>query len=136
MTAPAIAMLPHAKAVQAALEAAGLTVYPGKAPAAVVLPKQYVVLHSDPGVATAASLADDRTRLDGLVQLTYVATTWEGAIGTADRGRAALSSALVVAGRQSWRPEELGGPPVQRDDDISPPLYFLPVQYRLRSVSA
>lgn len=127
-------MLPHAKAVQAALAAAGLTVYQGVAPPSP--PKTYIVLHPDGGIATAASLADDRTRLDGLVQLTCVATTSDGAVGTADRARAALSTALDVDGRQSWRPEELGGPPVQRDDDVTPPLYYLPVQYRLRSVSA
>jgi hypothetical protein len=35
----------------------------------------------------------------------------------------------------AWRPEELGGPPLQRDDSVTPPLYFLPVQYRLRSTT-
>jgi hypothetical protein len=47
----------------------------------------------------------------------------------------ALHSTLSVAGRTAWRPEELGGPPIQRDDDVSPPLYYLPVQYRLQSTS-
>lgn len=136
MTAPAIAALPHAEAVKAALEAAGLTVYVGGAPTTVPLPATYVVLYPDAGVATAASLVDDRTRLDVLIQLTCVSITWEGALGTADRARQALVGPLSVTGRQSWRPEELGGPPVQRDNDVTPPLFFLPVQYRLRSVSA
>ncbi|GAA1164143.1 hypothetical protein F4556_002361 [Kitasatospora gansuensis] len=136
MTAPALAALPHIMAVQAALEAAGLTVYVGGAPAAITLPKTYVVLYPDDGVASAASLADDRTRLDLLVQLTCVSTTWEGALGTADWARSALCGPLTVPGRQSWRPEELGGPPLQRDDDVTPPLYYLPVQYRLRSAPA
>lgn len=129
-------MLPHVLAFQAALEAAALTVYPGGAPAAVTLPKTYIVLYPDPGVASAASLANDRTRLDALVQLTCVATTWAGALGTADRARAALVAPLTVAGRQSWQPEEVGGPPLQRDDDLTTPLYYLPVQYRLRSTTA
>ena len=52
-----------------------------------------------------------------------------------DKARAALSPRLTVTGRSAWRAEELGGPPVQRDDDVSPPLYFLPVQYALKSTS-
>lgn len=136
MTATAIAVLPHIMAVRSALETAGLVVYVGGAPAGIVLPKTYVVLYPDAGVASAASLADDRTRLDTLVQLTCVSTTWEGALGTADWARSALTGPLTVPGRQSWRPQELGGPPVQRDDDVTPPVYYLPVQYRLRSTPA
>jgi hypothetical protein len=124
-------------AIQAVLAAAGLTVYLGGAPAGPApLPKSYVVLYSGPGSSSSDSLADDRTTLDVLLQVTCVATTPEGALGTADRTRAALSPALTVDGRATWRPEELGGPPLQRDDDLTPPLYYLPVQYRIRSLPA
>lgn len=133
MTTPAV--LPHVAAVQAALGAAGLTVYLGGAPAGPApLPKAYTVVYSSPGMVESASLADDRTTLDVLLQVTVVSTTPEGALGTADRARAALAAPLTVAGRATWRPEELGGPPLARDDDVTPPLWYLPVQYRLRSI--
>lgn len=134
MTAPTV--LPHIAALRSALEAVPLTVYLGGAPPVATLPATYVVLYPDSGMAAAASLADDRTTLDTLVQITCVATTPDGALGTADRARAALAAPLTVSGRTSWRPEELGGPPLQRDDDQNPPLYYLPVQYRLRSIPA
>jgi len=134
VTTPAV--LPHVQAVQDVLEAAGLAVYQGGAPAGgQQLPPTYLVLYPDPGTDEAASLADDRTVLDALVQITAVGTTPQGAVGTADRARTALSPPLVVEGRVCWRPEKVGGPPLQRDDDLVPPLWYLPVQYRIRSIT-
>jgi hypothetical protein len=134
-TAPEV--LPHIAAVTAVLEAVPLTVYLAGAPRGPdPLPKTYAVLYSAPGTVEAASLADDRTVLDLLVQVTCVATTAEGAIGTRDRVAAALADPLTVDGRACWKPELLGGPPEQRDDDLTKPLWYLPVQYRLRSLSA
>ncbi|MCG6499462.1 hypothetical protein [Kitasatospora sp. A2-31] len=135
MTSPAV--LPHLEAVRGALAAAQLTVYLGGAPAGPApLPKTFAVLYPGPGSASPSSLADDRTTLDLLLQVTCVATTPEGALGTADRVRAALAAPVAVAGRATWRAEELGGPPLQRDDDVTPPLFYLPVQFRLRSIPA
>lgn len=131
MTAPTV--LPHVLAVQAALGTAGLTTYLGGAPPGA-LPKTYVVLYPGAGQATASSLADDRTTLDALLQTTCVASTPDGALGTADRVRGALAGTPVVAGRALWRPEELGGPPLARDDDLTPPVYYVAVQWRLRSI--
>ncbi|MFJ3793899.1 hypothetical protein [Kitasatospora sp. NPDC090091] len=135
MTSPAV--LPHVDAVRAALAAVQLAVYVGGAPPGPTsLPKTFTVLYPGPGAASPASLADDRTTLDLLLQVTCVGTTPEGALGTADRARAALAAPLTVAGRACWRAEELGGPPLQRDDDVTPPLYYLPVQLRIRSIPA
>ncbi len=134
MTAPTV--LPHIVALQAAIEAAPLPVYLGGAPAAAPLPASYVVLYPAGGAVSPASLADDRTTLDALVQITCVSSLPDGALGTADRVRAALAGPLTVAGRATWRPEELGGPPLARDDDVTPPVYYVPVQYRLRSIPA
>jgi hypothetical protein len=134
VTSPAV--LPHVAALEAAIEAVPLAVYLGGAPAATSLPASYVVLYPAGGAAAPASLADDRTTLEALVQITCVSTLPDGALGTADRVRAALAGPLTVAGRATWRPEELGGPPLQRDDDVTPPLYYVPVQYRLRSIPA
>ncbi|WNI16910.1 hypothetical protein [Actinacidiphila sp. ITFR-21] len=130
MTAPQV--LPHVDAVQAALAAGGLTVYLGGAPPRPA--DRYAVLYPEPGQAVRESLADARTHWSGVVTITSVATTAEQALWVADKIRAALAGPLVVQGRVAWRPEELGGPPLARDDDVTPPLFYAPVQYRLQSI--
>lgn len=136
MTTPTV--LPHMDAVQAALTAAGLTVYLGGIPidAGWSPPDKFAVLYPDPGMAVRESLADRRTDFEATFQITCVGGSAERALWVADKARMALSVPLTVTGRASWRPEELGGPPVQRDDDVTPPLWFVPVQYRLISTPA
>lgn len=125
-------------AVQAALETAGLTVYLGGAPTSSgwAPPDMYVVVYPEPGQAVRESLADLRTDFTAVFQITCVGGSMERALWAADKARAALSVPLTVAGRATWRPEDLGGPPVQRDDDTNPPSWFVPVQYRLMSIPA
>lgn len=126
-------------AVQAALEALGLTVYVGGAPAASgwTPPDHFAVLYPDPGTSVRESLADERTDFDTTVQITCVGSDVVRALWVADRVRKALATTqLTVDGRICWPPEDLGGPPVQRDDDVTPPLFFVPVQYRIRSTPA
>ncbi|MBP2583031.1 hypothetical protein J3A78_003509 [Streptomyces sp. PvR006] len=136
-TPPVPDVLPHVDAVQAALVAADLTVFVGGTPTgAWAPPDKFAVLYPDPGTAVRESLADERTTLDSLMQITCVGSDVERALWVAGRVRRALSRPLVVDGRVSWRPEDLGGPPVQRDDDVNPPLYFVPVQYRICSTLA
>ncbi|MEU1496990.1 hypothetical protein [Streptomyces sp. NPDC005732] len=136
MTPPAV--LPHTDAVQAALEDGGLTVYLGGVPASAgwAPPDHYVVLYPEPGQAVRESLADARTDFTTVFQITCVGGSMERALWAADKARAALSAPLAVEGRVTWRPEDLGGPPVQRDDDTNPPSWFVPVQYRLMSIPA
>lgn len=124
-------------AVVAALTASGLTVYVGGVPtdAGWVPPDRFAVLYPDAGMAVRESLADRRTNFDATFQVTCVGGSVERALWVADRVRAALSVPLAVAGRTSWRPEDLGGPPVARDDDVTPPSWFVPVQYRLQSTA-
>lgn len=129
MTAPAT--LPHIDALLAALAAAGLTAGLGVAPPDTAPP--YIAVYPDPGQSVPGSLADPLSYYQATVQLTCVGETAEQALSVSDRARAALSVPLVVEGRAGWRPEELGGPPVTRDDDVTPPLYYAPVRYRLRS---
>ncbi|MEU3255860.1 hypothetical protein [Streptomyces sp. NPDC006997] len=131
-------VLPHMDAVKAALEAAGLTVYLGGVPTASgwTAPDKYAVLYPDPGRAVRDSLADERASLDTTMQITCVGGDVERALWVAGRVRRALAAPLTVAGRICWPPEDLGGPPVQRDDDVSPPVYFVPVQYRICSSPA
>jgi len=136
MTVPTV--LPHVDAVQAALAGAGLTVFLGGAPTSSGWSPAdvYVVLYPEPGAAVRESLADQRTDFTTTFQITCVGGSMERALWAADKARVALSSPLVVAGRATWRPEDLGGPPVQRDDDTNPPSWFVPVQYRLMSIPA
>lgn len=131
MTAPAV--LPHLDAVQAALTVAGLAVGLGGAPVPAVT--RYVALYPDPGQSVRESLADRRTDLTLMVQATCVGPTAEQALWVADKVRGALAGGLTVDGRLVWRPEELGGPPLARDDDVTPPLYFVPIQFQLRSTT-
>ncbi|MGW1102710.1 hypothetical protein [Streptomyces sp. NPDC002540] len=134
MTTPTV--LPHVDAVQAALTGAGLTVYLGGTPTSSgwVPPDKFAVLYPEPGQSGRASLADDRTDFTATFQVTCVGGSVERALWVADKVRHALTGPLTVAGRAAWRPEDQGGPPVQRDDDVTPPLWFVPVQYRIQSI--
>ncbi|MFE2140183.1 hypothetical protein ACFXA3_00185 [Streptomyces sp. NPDC059456] len=122
-------------AIVAALAGGGLTVGDGVAPASVPSTGIFAVVYFDPGQSLTESLADQRTNFSLSFQVTCVGPTPEKCRWAAHRARMALYAPLAVAGRTAWRPEELGGPPIQRDDDVSPPLYYLPVQYRLQSTS-
>jgi hypothetical protein len=136
-TAPEV--LPHLDAVQAALEAVtGLTVYVGGAPESSgwVRPDRYAVLYPEPGMAVRESLADDRTDFEAAFQVTCVGSDPVRALWVADRTRKALDIPLAVEGRSCWPPEDLGGPPLARDDDVTPPVWYVPVQYRIRSTPA
>lgn len=134
MTTPTV--LPHVDAVQAALTGAGLTVYVGGVPTSAgwVAPDKFCVLYPDPGTSGRSSLAGERTDFTHLVQITCVGGSVERALWVADRIRQALDGPLMVDGRTAWQPEDQGGPPVQRDDDVTPPLFFVPVQYRIQSI--
>lgn len=132
-TAPDIK--PHLDAVVGALEGAGLAVGQGGAPSPVPTSGRYVALYFAPGTVGRESLADQRTNFSMLFQVTCVGPTATQCLWVAQQVRRALYGRLAVDGRAVFRPEELGGPPLSRDDDVSPPLFFLPVQYRLNSTS-
>ncbi|NUS29816.1 MAG: hypothetical protein HOV92_37135 [Streptomyces sp.] len=132
-------VLPHMDAVQAVLEGAGLTVFLGGTPATTgwTPPDKSCVLYPDPGMAVRESLADERTDFDSTMQITCIGADPVRALWVADKVRKALASTpLAVEGRSCWPPEDLGGPPVSRDDDVTPPVYFVPVQYRICSTPA
>lgn len=133
MSAPAV--LPHRDAVKAALEEQHLVVGLGQAPDPLPADRKYVILYFSPGRSESESLADERTDYSALFQVTCVAPDEERCLWLGDRVRTALHGPLAVAGRTAWRPEEIGGPPVSRDDDVSPPVFFLPIQYQIRSTS-
>jgi hypothetical protein len=132
--------LPHRNALLAALtllsqRATGpIAIGEGGAPDPIPKSGLYAVLYVGQGRRTSASLADDRTTLSVPFQVTSVGPTAERALWVADRVAEALALVLVVDGRATWRVEEQGGPPVQRDDGVTPPVWYLPVQYRLTSI--
>lgn len=129
MTTPNV--LDHVDAVLAVHASAGLDAHLGGAPAGLSPP--YCVLYPEPGMPERASLADDRVNFQTVVQITCVGATAEQALNYADRSAAAMSPPLAVAGRTAWRPEHLDGQPVQRDDDVVPPVFYAVARYRLRS---
>ncbi|MGA4864103.1 hypothetical protein ACPB9J_15800 [Streptomyces lavendulocolor] len=133
MTTPAA--LPHRDAVKAALEAQSLPVGLGGAPEPAPASRMYAVLYFTPGRSVTESLADQRTDYDGVFQVTCVGPDEERCLWVADKVRRALHGPVTVGGRKAWRPVELGGPPVLRDDDVSPPLFYVPIQYQLKSTS-
>lgn len=124
-------VLDHVDAVLAAYGTAGLTAALGGAPPGVAPP--YCVLYPEPGMPVRASLADNRVNFQTTLQVTYVGETAEQALNYADRGAAAMAVPLAVTGRTAWRPEYLDGQPVQRDDDVTPPVFYAVARYRLRS---
>lgn len=138
MSTPTPDVLPHLDAVRAALEDAGLTVYTGGVPtdAGWRPPDKYCVLYPDPGMAVRESLADQRSDFESTMQVTCVGGDVIRALWVATRVRRALAGGITVEGRTCWTPEDLGGPPVARDDDVTPPVWFVPVQYQLRSTPA
>jgi hypothetical protein len=115
--------LPHRNALLAVLtplsqRATGpIDIGEGEAPATIPASKLYAVLYVGQGRRS-------------------VGPTAERALWVADRVAEALAPPLVVDGRATWRVEEVGGPPVQRDDGVTPAVYYLPVQYRLMSIPA
>jgi hypothetical protein len=133
MSAPAV--LPHRDAVVAALGGLGLEVSAGRAPDPIPDDRMYVVVYTAPGQSRTESLADRRTDFEATVQVTCVAPDDERCLWLADKVRAALWAPLVVEGRVAYRAEELGGPPVLRDDDVTPPLFYTPIQFMIRSTS-
>lgn len=133
MSAPTV--LPHRDAVVAALSDQGLEVGVGRAPDPIPDSRMYVVVYTAPGQSVSESLADRRTDFQAAVQVTCVAPDEERCLWLADKARAALWAPLAVAGRVAYRAEEMGGPPVLRDDDVTPPLFYTPIQFMIRSTS-
>lgn len=141
MTAVPLA-LPHRNALLAVLQPLAqrptgpIAIGEGGAPNPAPASGLYAVLYVGTGQTSPASLADDRTTLSVPFQVNSIGPTVEQALWVADRVREVLAPPLTVTGRTAWRVEEQGGPPVQRDDGVTPPVYYLPVQYRLRSIPA
>lgn len=124
--------LPHVDAVMAVLVAVPLVVYLGGGNRDASPP--YVVLYPGPGRPVSSSLAAGLDQGEWPIQPTCVGATAEQALWVGDAVHRALTAGpLDVEGRTGWRVEPDGGPPLRRDDDLTPPLWYLTPQYTIRS---
>ncbi len=139
---------PHHAAVLAVLKA----IAPGPLPAAflgvhdgeVTTPPHdanqrvhpYVVLYPGPGTPVAAALCRDYDDLWWDFQVTCVGGTPTGALWARDKVTAALTNAgLAVAGRfVIVRPDGHDPGPMRRDDDLTPPRFWVPTGWRAQSL--
>lgn len=139
------ALLPHASAILERLD--GLTlpngnpvvigdhVAPKAAENRVVAP--CVVFYLRAGGSLSGDL--NQTEMDGWLpfQLTSVGLTAAQAMSVSDRAHTRLTaSRLTVAGRLIARcRRQTFGTRAERDNDVTPPLFYVPVEYRLWTVS-
>lgn len=129
--------LPHAQAVRDELEArlpAAIAVGLGTAEGLV---PPYVVLYPDAGADESSSLVPN-TDVVVFIPLHGVGSGPEQALWVMDHVRAVLTGAQpAVAGRAvqpMW--QEQGPTPLQRDDDVQPPLFLSFAEYGIRSTPA
>lgn len=123
----------HAGAVVALLQGAGLTVYDARVPDSPTLP--YVVLYAEPGLLQRSALAATSGWLDWPFQVTAVGKERSQAAWAAQKARAALVDvAPTVTGRTCSPILQDSSQPITRDDDITPPVFYVAAGYRLLSV--
>ncbi len=142
-----ITINPHAAAILTALAPleeltpptkVGDGVAPKSSTGAIVAP--CAVLHMRPGGEMFSSVGCTDTDATISFQVTCVGKTAEQARIVADQVASELDGAtLTVAGREVFRVRRprgvVGGNP-ERDDDVTPPLFYIPAYYQLMSVSA
>jgi hypothetical protein len=134
VTAPA-PVLAHVTAVRDLLDAqlpAAVTVEVGGAPAGAAPP--YAVVYPDPGMPEG-TLGDRHRDLLLEFQVTCVGTGPQQAQDVADRVRTVLLTLTPsVTGRMVqplW--QVVSGERVRRDDDVNPPLWYLPLIFQMRT---
>lgn len=136
MTAPA-PVLPHITGVRDLLDAQLPAAISVGIASGIGLNPPYVVLYSDPG--TPEGTLGDRYR-DLLVefQVTCVGSGPEQALDVAGKVRAVLLTQQPAISGRTVQPlwQEPSGEPVRRDDDVSPPLFYLPLIFQMRTEPA
>lgn len=107
--------------------------YDGKVPDEPSIP--YTVIYPSQGDLGWASLEGDSTTLDLSFQITAVGLTRAQAGWAADKARVALlDKKPTVTGRACGQILQESSVPIQRDDDVVPPVFYAINQYRLMSV--
>jgi hypothetical protein len=134
VTAPA-PVLPHLTGVQALLDAqlpAAVGVHVGGAPASAVLP--YVVLYSRE-IVPEGPLGDRWRDLLLEFQATCVGTGPEQVLDVAGRVPVVLLMLLPTIAGRTVQPlwQVPAGEALRRDDDVNPPLHYLPLIFGMRT---
>lgn len=128
----------HADAVLALLAAdTSIRVYPAVVPGSPVLP--YAVLFAGPPGATATALDGRSTWRQFRFHINTVGSTAQQVFALAERIEARLLDVVpVVAGRRTGPiTRTLETPqPIQRDDDVSPPVLYCADMWEFVSVPA
>jgi hypothetical protein len=121
----------HTDAIIARLEGFGLTVGDAKAPADLSPP--YCVVYQIPGGHTLGPLSTLDDDVEIVYQVTCVGGSREQAEWLADKALGLLEGGLSVQGRKVLRValDMAGG--TQRDDDVTPPLYWSAPRFRVSS---
>jgi len=127
------ALRPHTEGVITALEAAELVVGLGIKPDAAS--KKWVVIHPF-GQDEANSIAEPHGGLLYTVQVMSFGLGPEQAEWVADRARATLLAGISVTGRTVLGVEHEPSPPLSRDDDVQPPVFYLSETFRFRTTPA
>lgn len=125
--------LPHAEAVLDLLNAdPDLTAAIGKGGTGI-----NVVLYPDPGADESSSLVPWQDVVV-FIPLHAIGTGPEQALGVMDRVRSILTGAQPAVTGRSVHPmwQETSPRPLERDDDVSPPLYYSFAEYGIRSSPA
>lgn len=135
---------PHAEAILAALGTVtvasqplkvGDAIAPKSASGSIVAP--CAVLYLLPGGIVTGALCERVVDGELRFQVTCVGRMAVEARTVADKVTEKLSAGLTVTGRSiPWVRQEYVGSNVDRDTDVSPPLFYVPVQFRLWSISA
>lgn len=90
----------------------------------------YAVYYPSPGLARAVTLDADPDVLDFPFQVTCVGGDRGRALWCINQVRQALTGKWVtVAGQELQIREDLNPGPVRRDDNVSPPRHYFPLQF-------
>lgn len=93
----------------------------------------YAVLYFSPGRRHANALNGDQRSIEGAFQVTCVAGDPSSALWCVDKALAALAGVSVtvdgVARQIRVREDDPG--PVRRDDNVTPPRHYVPLQFQL-----
>ena len=133
MTAPVVDPQPLVAALAAAMAAQGIAYAEGKKPT-VTAGSPYIVGWFDSGTVENRSLMS-RDGWSTVVTLQSYGNSPESVRVAVRKGRAAVLALYgqAVAGRTVQLPSQSPPPPMQRDDDVQPPLFWQSDEWRIRT---
>lgn len=123
---------PHVAAFQGLLTGLAFPTYLGGAPSDA--PARYAVLYPDAGAIEQTSLVPDQGFV-GFISVHGIDIGADGALLVIDQIRSAVvGQQPSVSGRHVWRIwQEQSPPPVNRDDEVTPPKFSAYCEFGMRS---